>query len=102
MTTVNAIALGTVPTSLLCVVQIHYCPQPKKGESFGLPPSFLVYSEGHETANAVLNQGFTEVFKKYEKYIQSVHITDQFTGIKDDNRSAPHSTCSVCHITPSQ
>lgn len=63
---------------------INFCPTPRRGENYGLPSSFLVLSEGSEATSAVINQSFVEVLKKFEPFIESVHVTDQYTGIKED------------------
>ena len=67
-------------------VQINFCVSPKKTESFNVPMTYALHSETQEAAALIINQSFSEFLTKFEPYIQSIHITDQYTGLKEDYR----------------
>lgn len=59
-----------------------YCPERRPGEKFGLPPGFNVMSEIPETASAILDTKVLQIFVKYTSFIDYIHISDQFSGPK--------------------
>lgn len=59
-----------------------YCPEKRPGEKFGLPPGFYVMSEIAEAASAILDTRVLQAFNKYAPYIEYIHISDQFSGPK--------------------
>jgi len=61
----------------------NYCPDKKPGEKFGLPTVFSVMAEMTEVASAFLDSRTVAVINKYAHLIDYIHITDQFTGLKN-------------------
>ncbi|XP_043265186.1 PAT complex subunit CCDC47 isoform X3 [Colletes gigas] len=59
-----------------------YCPEKRPGEKFGLPSGFYVMSEIAEAASAILDTRVLQAFTKFAPYIDYVHISDQFSGPK--------------------
>lgn len=59
-----------------------YCPDKKPGERFGLPLGFYVMSEIPEAASAILDTKVLQAFAKFTPYIEYIHISDQFSGSK--------------------
>lgn len=59
-----------------------YCPEKRPGEKFGLPSGFYVMSEIAETTSAILDTRVLQTFSKFTPYIDYIHISDQFSGRK--------------------
>lgn len=59
-----------------------YCPEKRPGEKFGLPSGFYVMSEIAETTSAILDTKVLQTFSKFAPYIDYIHISDQFSGRK--------------------
>ncbi|XP_034177939.1 PAT complex subunit CCDC47-like [Osmia lignaria lignaria] len=59
-----------------------YCPEKRPGEKFGLPSGFYVMSEIAEAASAILDTRVLQAFAKFAPYIDYIHISDQFSGPK--------------------
>ncbi|XP_072383608.1 PAT complex subunit CCDC47 [Diabrotica undecimpunctata] len=59
-----------------------YCPERKSGDKFNLPSSFNVMSEIGEAASAILDHKVSTVINKYPEYIDYIHISDQYSGLK--------------------
>ncbi|XP_026300645.1 coiled-coil domain-containing protein 47 isoform X2 [Apis mellifera] len=59
-----------------------YCPEKRPGEKFGLPSGFYVMSEIAEAASAILDTRVLQAFSKFAPYIDYIHISDQFSGPK--------------------
>lgn len=64
-----------------------YCPEKKSGEKFNIPSSFNVMSEIAESTSAMLDSKVTAVLNKYTDLVDYIHISDQYSGIKqpEDN-----------------
>ena len=59
-----------------------YCPEKRPGEKFNLPPGFYVMSEISEATSAILDAKVLQAFNKYSQYIDYIHISDQYSGPK--------------------
>lgn len=59
-----------------------YCPERRPGEKFNLPSGFYVMSEISEATSAILDLRVTQAFNKYFQYIDYIHVSDQFSGPK--------------------
>lgn len=59
-----------------------YCPEKRPGEKFGLPSGFYIMSEIAEAASAILDTRVLQAFAKFSQYIDYIHISDQFSGPK--------------------
>lgn len=59
-----------------------YCPEKRPGEKFGLPSGFYVMSEIAEAASAILDTRVLQAFSKFASYIDYIHISDQYSGRK--------------------
>ncbi|EZA46563.1 Coiled-coil domain-containing protein [Ooceraea biroi] len=59
-----------------------YCPEKRSGEKFGLPSGFYVMSEIAEATSAVLDTRVLQAFTKFAPYIDYIHISDQYSGRK--------------------
>ncbi|XP_065896739.1 PAT complex subunit CCDC47-like [Dysidea avara] len=63
----------------------NYCPERRSADKFNLPSSFVVLPEIHEAAMAILSHNtISSVFQRYEELIETLHISDQYTGVVDD------------------
>lgn len=52
----------------------------KADEKYALPPGFVVLSELAEASSAILDAKVVAMLHKYQNVIESIHISDQFTG----------------------
>ena len=59
-----------------------YCPEKRPGEKFNLPTGFYVMSEIAEATSAILDTRVIQAFTKYSQYIDYIHISDQYSGPK--------------------
>jgi hypothetical protein len=62
----------------------NYCPDKKPGDKYGLPSQFVVMSEMGEVTAALFDSRTVSVINKFAPIIDSIHITDQFTGLKNN------------------
>ncbi|CAL8113956.1 unnamed protein product [Orchesella dallaii] len=61
---------------------INYCPEKKPAEKYGLPSQFVVMSELSEASSTILDSKTCAVITKFASLIDSIHFTDQFTGLR--------------------
>lgn len=62
---------------------INYCPEKKPAaDKFGLPSQFVIMSELTEATSTMLDSKMCSVINKFASYIDSIHFTDQFTGLR--------------------
>lgn len=59
-----------------------FTTEKKNTSQFGLPPSFVLYAEQSEATYAIFEPGVAAILRKYEKAIEHVHISDQYSGPK--------------------
>ncbi|KAK6026155.1 hypothetical protein OSTOST_07928 [Ostertagia ostertagi] len=59
-----------------------YTVEKKNTSQFGLPASFALYAEQSEATYAIFEPGVVAILRKYEKAIEHVHISDQYSGQK--------------------
>ncbi|KAL6727547.1 hypothetical protein Aduo_009416 [Ancylostoma duodenale] len=59
-----------------------YTVEKKTTSQFGLPPSFALYTEQVEATYAIFEPGVSAILRKYEKAVEYVHISDQYSGPK--------------------
>lgn len=59
-----------------------YCPEKRPGEKFGLPSGFYVMTEIPEAASAIFDTRVLQAFTKFAQYIDYIHISDQYSGPK--------------------
>lgn len=59
-----------------------FCPEKRPAEKFGLPAGFFVMSEVAEAASAILDTRVLQIFNKYPQFIDYIHISDQYSGVK--------------------
>jgi len=59
-----------------------YCPERRPGEKYNIPSEFQVMSEISEASLAILDSKVTAVLKKYTNLIDYIHISDQYSGVK--------------------
>uniref|UniRef100_A0A0N5CAU4 PAT complex subunit CCDC47 n=1 Tax=Strongyloides papillosus TaxID=174720 RepID=A0A0N5CAU4_STREA len=52
----------------------------KNADKFGLSRNFAIYTELNEVILSLMDTYINECFKKYEKYIDYIHVSDQYTG----------------------
>jgi len=60
------------------------CGEKKSGEKLGLGSNVAVISEIGEATSAVLDSKVLSLLSKYEECLDSIHVTDQYTGAKAD------------------
>jgi hypothetical protein len=61
----------------------NYCPDKKPGEKYGLSSQFVVLSELSEVASGLLDSRTCAVIEKFSHVIDSIHFSDQFTGLRN-------------------
>lgn len=54
----------------------------KNVEKFGLPSNYSLFFEIAETVPAIIDSTTQSFIKKYEKYIEYFHFSDQYAGAK--------------------
>lgn len=59
-----------------------YCPEKRPGDKFGLPAGYFVMSEIAEATSAIIDSRVLQAFTKYSQYIDYIHISDQYSGPK--------------------
>ncbi|VDM58608.1 unnamed protein product [Angiostrongylus costaricensis] len=59
-----------------------FTTEKKNTSQFGLPSSFVLYAEQSEATYAIFEPGVAAILRKYEKAIEHVHISDQYSGPK--------------------
>lgn len=64
-----------------------YCPERKPGEKYNIPSSFQVMSEIPE--GGILDSKITSVLNKYTELIDYIHFSDQYSGLKLTEETAP-------------
>ncbi|XP_057671819.1 PAT complex subunit CCDC47 [Diorhabda carinulata] len=64
-----------------------YCPERKPGDKFNVSSSFNVMSEIGEATSAILDSKVSTVINKYPEYIDFIHFSDQYSGVKQTEDS---------------
>lgn len=64
-----------------------YCPEKRSGDRYGLSASFNVMSEIAEATSAMLDSKIMAVFNKYSQFIDYIHFSDQYSGVKQSDDS---------------
>ncbi|RWS25017.1 coiled-coil domain-containing protein 47-like protein, partial [Leptotrombidium deliense] len=60
-----------------------YCPERKSSDKYGVAgETFVLMNEIGEVANLLLDSKVTSLLNKYDKRIDFIHISDQFSGPK--------------------
>ncbi|KAI6240149.1 Coiled-coil domain-containing protein 47 [Aphelenchoides fujianensis] len=59
-----------------------FTAEKKNVGQYGLPPNFTVYTEISECIPAILDQSMCQFIKKYERFIDYFHFSDQYCGQK--------------------
>lgn len=59
-----------------------YCPERRPGEKQNIPSNFSIMSEIPETTSALLDSKLTTILNKYAEYVEYIHFSDQYTGVK--------------------
>jgi hypothetical protein len=57
-----------------------YVTERKNSDKFALPQNFVVFAEIAETIPSFIDANTLQFIKKYEKYIEYIHISDQYSG----------------------
>ncbi|CEF64991.1 Protein of unknown function DUF1682 family-containing protein [Strongyloides ratti] len=52
----------------------------KYSDRFGLSKNFAIFTELNEVIQNLMDNNMCEYLKKYEKYIDYIHVSDQYTG----------------------
>ena len=67
-----------------------YCPEKKSAvDKLGLPPSFVLMSEIGEVATTLLDTRVCSLISKTPEVIESIHFSDQYSGPKQTEETAP-------------
>ena len=66
--------------------QSNFCSAPRSADKHGLPNTFSVLSETFDTASGVLSGSTSSFLSKHSEQFMSLHVSDQYTGIKDEDR----------------
>jgi len=66
-----------------------YCPERRAAEKYGVAGSYFVMSEVAEVASAMLDSKLVSMFKKYGDAIDTIHFSDQYTGLKPSEDQQP-------------
>lgn len=75
-----------------------YCPEKRPGEKFNLPAGFYVMSEIAEATFTVLDTRVIQAFSKYAQYIDYIHVSDQFSGAKQQEDSSQLTMAEVKRV----
>ncbi|XP_068716118.1 PAT complex subunit CCDC47-like [Montipora foliosa] len=67
-----------------------FCPDKRSGVKYDLPASYVILSESHEAACAILSQQITRAISGNEEIFDSLIFSDQYIGPKqpDDDEQA--------------
>ncbi|CAK5101124.1 unnamed protein product [Meloidogyne enterolobii] len=80
---------GQRKSVLRAVKEMHdlsvYVTEKKNFEKLQLLPSFCVYAEVAEIVPAIIDSTTVHFLKRCEKYIEYVHISDQYSGAKQQD-----------------
>ncbi|KAL7078349.1 hypothetical protein ACQ4LE_002417 [Meloidogyne hapla] len=80
---------GQRKSVLRAVKEMHdlsaYVTEKKNFEKLQLPSSFCVYAEIAEIVPAIIDSTTVNFLKRCEKYIEYVHISDQYSGAKQQD-----------------
>ena len=66
--------------------QSKYCPPPRPVDRFGLPNLWSMVVEAHEAASSLLTPLMVKFLVQHSSRLVSIHVSDQYTGLKDDSR----------------
>jgi len=66
-----------------------YCPEKKSTEKYSLPSNFVLMTEIGEVATTLLDARVCALINKIPDVIDSIHISDQYSGIKQPEDAAP-------------
>ncbi|TRY71047.1 hypothetical protein TCAL_09638 [Tigriopus californicus] len=66
-----------------------FCPERRSAEKYGVPAQFMLMAEMAEVSSAMLDSKMIAVLNKYPESIDSIHISDQFTGPKPQDDQVP-------------
>lgn len=66
-----------------------YCTEKKSADKYDIPASFTLMSEIGEATAAVLDKSMVVALKAYEKSISYIHISDQYSGQKQQDDTQP-------------
>ncbi|XP_011297516.1 coiled-coil domain-containing protein 47 [Fopius arisanus] len=96
------LALATKKTAMHLTKDIAdiatYCPERRPGDKFGLPPGFFVLSEIAEATSAILDTRVLQAINKYPQLVDYIHISDQFSGAKQQEESGQLSMPDVKRV----
>lgn len=59
-----------------------YCPERRPAEKQNIPSNFSIMSEIPETTSSLLDSKVITVLNKYTEYVDYIHFSDQYTGVK--------------------
>lgn len=80
--------LPTLTSPTPCAPQNSYCSGPRSGVRLGLHPDLLVVSEVPEVVQTVLTQQMISFLNKRAQYLDSLHISDMYTGYLPDSEDS--------------
>nr|CAG4650271.1 EOG090X08PA [Sida crystallina] len=66
-----------------------FCPERKSTEKYSLPSNFVLMSEIGEAASALLDVRVCALISKIPEVFESMHVSDQYSGVKQPEDSAP-------------
>merc|ERR1719315_20299 len=66
-----------------------YCPERRPADKFDIPGSYFIMSEVAEVASAMLDAKLVSMFRKYPEAIDTIHFSDQYTGVKPADDQQP-------------
>ena len=76
------------------------CGEKKSGEKVGLGSNVAVISEIGEATSAVLDSKVVSLLAKFEECLDSIHISDQYTGAKADASSGDSAAAAKATVEP--
>lgn len=66
-----------------------YCPEKRPADKYDIPGAYFVMSEVAEVASAMLDSKLVSMFNKYKDVIDTIHFSDQYTGVKPADDQQP-------------
>jgi len=66
-----------------------YCPEKRAADKYGVPSNFLLLSEIAEVSAAMMDPKMVAILNKYPQSVDSIHFSDQYTGLKPSDDQMP-------------
>lgn len=65
---------------MLLILQSSFATERRNVTQFGLPATYAVFAEISESVTTLIDQATQQFIKRYERYIDYMHFSDQYCG----------------------